>query len=155
MLSSNSRRPAQRLTLNQQASPASQQHSNARFEPNVCVVKQRLIGWWCYGASVGVGEQLVDQHPVHTGPYKQDRHHRATRFVGVARVGVGVGGTNNACCGVGLDNAGKTTLLFRLRTGEVHSFVPTQRAQNQHIRIGRLTLSAWDVGGTGVSSCYL
>ena len=28
----------------------------------------------------------------------------------------------------GLDNAGKTTLIYRLKSGKINSFIPTQRA---------------------------
>jgi len=33
----------------------------------------------------------------------------------------------------GLDNAGKTTLLYRLKSGAVSAFVPTQRANVEEI----------------------
>ena len=29
---------------------------------------------------------------------------------------------------LGLDNAGKTTLIYRLKSGKINSFIPTQRA---------------------------
>ena len=48
---------------------------------------------------------------------------------------------------LGLDNAGKTTLLHKLKYGAIRSFVPTQRANNEEITIGKLTIKAWDLGG--------
>eukprot|EP00042_Codosiga_hollandica_P017453 m.48087 g.48087 ORF g.48087 m.48087 type:complete len:183 (+) comp47661_c0_seq1:22-570(+) len=60
---------------------------------------------------------------------------------------LGLASKNAAIVLLGLDNAGKTTLLYRLRTGEMHSFLPTQRAQQQQLQIGQLRLNAWDVGG--------
>ena len=48
---------------------------------------------------------------------------------------------------VGLDNAGKTTLLNRLKTGKVRSFTPTQRPQLEEVTVGGLSLKAWDLGG--------
>eukprot|EP00050_Salpingoeca_kvevrii_P011647 m.16969 g.16969 ORF g.16969 m.16969 type:complete len:187 (-) comp3555_c0_seq1:55-615(-) len=48
---------------------------------------------------------------------------------------------------LGLDNAGKTTMLYKLKSGTVQSFVPTQRPQEQTVTIGGLNLRAWDVGG--------
>ena len=32
------------------------------------------------------------------------------------------------CVRAGLDNAGKTTLIYRLKSGKINSFIPTQRA---------------------------
>eukprot|EP00011_Vannellida_sp_DIVA3-517-6-12_P015217 CAMPEP_0114634722 /NCGR_PEP_ID=MMETSP0168-20121206/16120_1 /TAXON_ID=95228 ORGANISM="Vannella sp., Strain DIVA3 517/6/12" /NCGR_SAMPLE_ID=MMETSP0168 /ASSEMBLY_ACC=CAM_ASM_000044 /LENGTH=189 /DNA_ID=CAMNT_0001846419 /DNA_START=27 /DNA_END=596 /DNA_ORIENTATION=+ len=48
---------------------------------------------------------------------------------------------------LGLDNAGKTTLLHRLKTGKVHLFTPTQRAQEADIELGRVRFKTWDLGG--------
>eukprot|EP01096_Ripella_sp_DP13-Kostka_P002641 TRINITY_DN1355_c0_g1_i1.p1 TRINITY_DN1355_c0_g1~~TRINITY_DN1355_c0_g1_i1.p1 ORF type:complete len:202 (-),score=56.81 TRINITY_DN1355_c0_g1_i1:327-908(-) len=48
---------------------------------------------------------------------------------------------------LGLDNAGKTTLIHKLKHGTVHNFTPTKRAQNEDIILGRVTLNAWDLGG--------
>jgi len=48
---------------------------------------------------------------------------------------------------LGLDNAGKTTLLHKLKYGSVHLVIPTQRAQSEEIIIGSLKLQAWDLGG--------
>lgn len=48
---------------------------------------------------------------------------------------------------VGLDNAGKTTLQHRLKTNKIQSFIPTQRAKEETIQIGDMTISAVDLGG--------
>lgn len=48
---------------------------------------------------------------------------------------------------IGLDNAGKTTLQYKLKTGQFQSFVPTQRAKEEEFRIGGVTVKAWDLGG--------
>lgn len=48
---------------------------------------------------------------------------------------------------VGLDNAGKTTLLHRLSGGSFQPFPPTRRAIEETVRIGNVTLKAWDLGG--------
>ncbi|KAG8470832.1 hypothetical protein KFE25_009253 [Diacronema lutheri] len=48
---------------------------------------------------------------------------------------------------VGLDNAGKSTLLYKLRDGQVRSFVPTQRPVMEEVVVGNVTLKAWDLGG--------
>eukprot|EP00276_Gloeochaete_wittrockiana_P011364 CAMPEP_0184647628 /NCGR_PEP_ID=MMETSP0308-20130426/4607_1 /TAXON_ID=38269 /ORGANISM="Gloeochaete witrockiana, Strain SAG 46.84" /LENGTH=138 /DNA_ID=CAMNT_0027078775 /DNA_START=121 /DNA_END=534 /DNA_ORIENTATION=- len=48
---------------------------------------------------------------------------------------------------LGLDNAGKTTLLYVLKEGTVKSFVPTERAHVEEIQLGKLSFKAWDLGG--------
>lgn len=48
---------------------------------------------------------------------------------------------------IGLDNAGKTTLLHKLRYGQVRSFVPTQRPTSEEITVGNVSFKAWDLGG--------
>nr|QXF29078.1 SarB [Planomonas micra] len=48
---------------------------------------------------------------------------------------------------IGLDNAGKTTLLYKLKSGSVKTFVPTQRANMERVHVGNLKIHAWDLGG--------
>mmetsp|Transcript_25713 Transcript_25713/g.37729 ORF Transcript_25713/g.37729 Transcript_25713/m.37729 type:complete len:227 (-) Transcript_25713:117-797(-) len=50
---------------------------------------------------------------------------------------------------LGLDNAGKTTLLHRLRTGgSAQTFPPTDRPDlSDTFQIGNVKFSAWDLGG--------
>eukprot|EP01111_Echinosteliopsis_oligospora_P004528 TRINITY_DN1744_c0_g1_i2.p1 TRINITY_DN1744_c0_g1~~TRINITY_DN1744_c0_g1_i2.p1 ORF type:complete len:188 (+),score=36.83 TRINITY_DN1744_c0_g1_i2:3-566(+) len=48
---------------------------------------------------------------------------------------------------LGLDNAGKSTLLHKLKTGQMVSFVPTQRALSEQVVVGNVKFKAWDVGG--------
>lgn len=49
---------------------------------------------------------------------------------------------------LGLDNAGKTTLLHRLRTGSLRTFPPTDRPHNtESFTYQNMTLKAWDLGG--------
>eukprot|EP00566_Odontella_aurita_P028305 CAMPEP_0113561454 /NCGR_PEP_ID=MMETSP0015_2-20120614/19984_1 /TAXON_ID=2838 /ORGANISM="Odontella" /LENGTH=191 /DNA_ID=CAMNT_0000463249 /DNA_START=234 /DNA_END=812 /DNA_ORIENTATION=- /assembly_acc=CAM_ASM_000160 len=50
---------------------------------------------------------------------------------------------------LGLDNAGKTTLLHRLRTGSVQTFPPTDRPHLETFKVeeGGVTFAAWDLGG--------
>lgn len=49
---------------------------------------------------------------------------------------------------LGLDNAGKTTLLHRLRTGSVQPFPPTDRPHLETFAIdGGVQFAAWDLGG--------
>jgi len=48
---------------------------------------------------------------------------------------------------VGLDNAGKTTLLYKLKHGTVRTFVPSQRAQMHELVVGNVNFQAWDLGG--------
>ena len=52
---------------------------------------------------------------------------------------------------MGLDNAGKTTLLHRLRTGSVQPFPPTDRPNLETFRMpsagSGIAFAAWDLGG--------
>lgn len=48
---------------------------------------------------------------------------------------------------LGLDNAGKTTLQHKLKTGSFKIFGPTARAREEEIAIGGLKVKTWDVGG--------
>ena len=49
---------------------------------------------------------------------------------------------------LGLDNAGKTTLLHRLRTGQIRNYPPTDRPSlTEKFVVAGITFSAWDLGG--------
>jgi GTP-binding protein SAR1 len=48
---------------------------------------------------------------------------------------------------LGLDNAGKTTLLSRLADGSMHAHNPTMHPTNQEMKLGATTITAHDVGG--------
>ncbi len=48
---------------------------------------------------------------------------------------------------VGLDSAGKTTILYRAKRGETTPTVPTVGFNVETLEIGGLTVVAWDVGG--------
>eukprot|EP01105_Mastigella_eilhardi_P004102 TRINITY_DN1541_c0_g1_i1.p1 TRINITY_DN1541_c0_g1~~TRINITY_DN1541_c0_g1_i1.p1 ORF type:complete len:184 (-),score=54.69 TRINITY_DN1541_c0_g1_i1:46-597(-) len=48
---------------------------------------------------------------------------------------------------LGLDNAGKTTLLSKLKTGTVNAFAPTQRPQMESLHIGPCVFNTFDLGG--------
>ncbi|XP_055340142.1 uncharacterized protein LOC129589407 [Paramacrobiotus metropolitanus] len=48
---------------------------------------------------------------------------------------------------VGLDNAGKTTVLFKLRLGEVVCTIPTIGFNVETVSYKNLNFTVWDVGG--------
>mmetsp|Transcript_22676 Transcript_22676/g.55995 ORF Transcript_22676/g.55995 Transcript_22676/m.55995 type:complete len:182 (-) Transcript_22676:349-894(-) len=48
---------------------------------------------------------------------------------------------------LGLDNAGKSTLVHKLCKNEVRAFVPTTKAQAQTFTLGKVQFTAWDLGG--------
>jgi len=48
---------------------------------------------------------------------------------------------------LGLDNAGKTTLLYKLKNRSLKMFIPTQRAQLDEVTYGNVKFRAWDLGG--------
>lgn len=51
----------------------------------------------------------------------------------------------------GLDSAGKTTLLYKLKSGETKHTVPTIGFSVETVDIGNIIIQAWDVGGL---SCW-
>ncbi|XP_060071547.1 GTP-binding protein SAR1-like [Ylistrum balloti] len=51
---------------------------------------------------------------------------------------------------VGLDNAGKSTLLNMLKTGRAAQFPPTGQARSEEMTIGGLTIQAYDLGGHAI-----
>eukprot|EP00049_Salpingoeca_infusionum_P017195 m.352096 g.352096 ORF g.352096 m.352096 type:complete len:181 (+) comp16439_c0_seq1:486-1028(+) len=48
---------------------------------------------------------------------------------------------------LGLDAAGKTTILYKLKLGEVISSIPTIGFNVETIQYKKLTMTVWDVGG--------
>ncbi|CAM9244675.1 unnamed protein product, partial [Heterosigma akashiwo] len=48
---------------------------------------------------------------------------------------------------LGLDNAGKSTLLHRLTAGAVSSLPPTERPHQEVFQFGTTKFKAWDLGG--------
>merc|ERR1711913_116084 len=49
--------------------------------------------------------------------------------------------------GVGLDAAGKTTILYKLKLGEVVTTIPTIGFNVETVTYKNLTFTVWDVGG--------
>lgn len=48
---------------------------------------------------------------------------------------------------LGLDGAGKTTILYRLQMGEVVSTIPTIGFNVEQVNCNNLQLQVWDLGG--------
>ena len=48
---------------------------------------------------------------------------------------------------LGLDNAGKTTILYKLKLGDVVTTIPTIGFNVENIQYKNLTMTVWDVGG--------
>ncbi|OQV21889.1 ADP-ribosylation factor 1 [Hypsibius exemplaris] len=51
---------------------------------------------------------------------------------------------------VGLDAAGKTTILYKLKLGEIVTTIPTIGFNVETVQYKNLTFTVWDVGGQGV-----
>ena len=61
---------------------------------------------------------------------------------------LGLKGKEGSLLVLGLDNAGKTTLLYTLQTGgDVRAFPPTDRPALQKFRVHNIQFQAWDLGG--------
>ena len=56
----------------------------------------------------------------------------------------------------GLDAAGKTTILYKLKLGKVVTTIPTIGFNVETLNYKNMTFTAWDVSGRGkmVSKCY-
>ena len=50
-------------------------------------------------------------------------------------------------CMIGLDGAGKTTVLYKMKFNETVTTIPTIGFNVDEITIKNLTLTVWDVGG--------
>merc|ERR1712072_501182 len=48
---------------------------------------------------------------------------------------------------VGLDNAGKTTILYKLKLGEVVNTIPTIGFNVETVEYKNISFNVWDVGG--------
>ena len=48
---------------------------------------------------------------------------------------------------IGLDNAGKTTILYKLKLNEVVTTIPTIGFNVDEVTVKNLTMTVWDVGG--------
>ena len=48
---------------------------------------------------------------------------------------------------VGLDAAGKTSILYKMKLGEVVTTIPTIGFNVETLNMTNLTITAWDVGG--------
>jgi len=48
---------------------------------------------------------------------------------------------------IGLDDGGKTTILYKLKLGEVVNTIPTIGFNVEIIKKGKLEFVVWDVGG--------
>ena len=48
---------------------------------------------------------------------------------------------------LGLDDAGKTTLLLRLKDNVMKQMDPTQQPYSEELTMGKITFKTWDLGG--------
>lgn len=60
---------------------------------------------------------------------------------------LGLSGRTGRLLVLGLDNAGKTTLLQVLQTGSIRTVPPTDRPQTNEIQIAGVKFLCWDLGG--------
>ena len=57
------------------------------------------------------------------------------------------GTTEARICMIGLDGAGKTTVLYKLRLNEVCTTIPTIGFNVERVEYKNLTMTIWDIGG--------
>jgi GTPase SAR1 family protein len=53
---------------------------------------------------------------------------------------------------LGLDAAGKTTILYKLKLGVTVTTIPTIGFNVESIKRGKLLMTIWDVGGDALKS---
>ena len=53
---------------------------------------------------------------------------------------------------VGLDAAGKTTILYKLKLGEIVTTIPTIGFNVETVQYKKINFTVWDVGGQGTVS---
>ncbi|XP_072522481.1 ADP-ribosylation factor 4-like isoform X1 [Salminus brasiliensis] len=51
---------------------------------------------------------------------------------------------------VGLDAAGKTTILYKLKLGEVVTLIPTLGFNVESVEYNNISFTVWDIGGQGL-----
>ena len=56
---------------------------------------------------------------------------------------------------LGLDNAGKTTILYKMQVGTVVSTIPTIGFNTEEVQYKNIRFSMWDVGGQGLTHLTL
>lgn len=56
---------------------------------------------------------------------------------------------------VGLDAAGKTTILYKLKLGEIVTTIPTIGFNVETVEYKNICFTVWDVGGQDVSKIHI
>ncbi|XP_039008633.1 ADP-ribosylation factor 1-like [Hibiscus syriacus] len=55
---------------------------------------------------------------------------------------------------VGLDAAGKTTILYKLKLGEIVTTIPTIGFNVETVEYKNISFTVWDVGGQDKVPCF-
>lgn len=68
-------------------------------------------------------------------------------FVKSLLITLGLSNKKGSILLLGLDNAGKTTFLHKLKTNSIQQFAPTERANVESFSMQGIQFSGWDLGG--------